>query len=185
VVAAVSTALPVVAACRWPRRLCAWQHSAPAEVGDRSYNTPARLFVLLLPWRQKYRDRHVCLYGIRPGFSIEPDGFWSLLQNDGHIGASMRSLRFRRPEAFSRIDKRLVVLCFWHMSQTITVRITKELATWLEETASRIGVSQGALIREHLSRARRGDAKAKKFMRLAGALRGPTDLSQRKGFSAK
>jgi hypothetical protein len=71
------------------------------------------------------------------------------------------------------------------MGQTITFRITKELATWLEETASRIGISQGELIREHLARARHGDEKAKKFMRLAGTVRGPADLSQRKGFSTK
>ena len=68
------------------------------------------------------------------------------------------------------------------MSHTVTVRLSSELAVWLEEAASRSGVSQGRLIRDELesSRAR---SKAKAFMRLAGAVRGPRDLSQRKGFS--
>ncbi len=70
------------------------------------------------------------------------------------------------------------------MSQTITVRLTKEQAAWLEETATKAGVSQGHLVREHLEKAR-ASAGAKPFMRLAGSLEGPSDLSQRKGFSKK
>jgi hypothetical protein len=68
------------------------------------------------------------------------------------------------------------------MSHTITVRLTKDLADWLEQVAARSGVSQGKLIRDQLeaARARRG---AKGFMRLAGSVRGPEDLSERKGFS--
>jgi len=70
------------------------------------------------------------------------------------------------------------------MGQTITFRPTKKLAAWIEETAARIGVSQGHLIREHLERARAGDRTAKKFMRLAGIIRsGPRDLSTKKGFT--
>lgn len=71
------------------------------------------------------------------------------------------------------------------MSQTITFRPTKELARWIELAARRSGVSQGYLIREHLARARRLDTKSKKFMRLAGTVRGAPDLSTRKGFSKK
>ena len=68
------------------------------------------------------------------------------------------------------------------MSHTITVRLDKDLAAWLEEAAARTGVSQGKLIRDELERARaRGSRHG--FMRLAGAVRGPKDLSSRKGFS--
>jgi hypothetical protein len=69
------------------------------------------------------------------------------------------------------------------MGQTITFRPTKKLAAWIEETAARIGVSQGKLIRDHLERARTTDRSSKKFMRLAGIIRqGPRDLSTKKGF---
>ena len=71
------------------------------------------------------------------------------------------------------------------MGQTITFRPTKELALWIAQAANRSGMSQGQFIREHLSRARRGDNKSKKFMRLAGTVRGPADLSSRKGFASK
>ena len=72
------------------------------------------------------------------------------------------------------------------MGQTITFRPTKKLAEWIEQTAARIGVSQGKLIRDHLERARTTDRSSKKFMRLAGLIRGgPRDLSERKGFSTK
>ena len=68
------------------------------------------------------------------------------------------------------------------MGQTITVRLPKDLSTWLEESAERTGVSQGRIIREQLERARSGDVN-KPFMRLAGSVKGPRDLSTRKGFS--
>jgi hypothetical protein len=61
------------------------------------------------------------------------------------------------------------------------VRLTKELADWLAEQARRTGVSQGKLIRDQLEQARA--AADKPFMRLAGVVRGPKDLSTRKGFS--
>ena len=77
-------------------------------------------------------------------------------------------------------------LHFCHMSQTITFRPTKKLADWIEQTAARIGVSQGKLIRDHLERARQSDNGARKFMRFAGVIRsGPRNLSTRKGFSKK
>jgi hypothetical protein len=68
------------------------------------------------------------------------------------------------------------------MSHTITVRLPKELAEWLASTAARAGVSQGHIIREQLERARSARGE-RKFMRLAGAVAGPRDLSKRKGFS--
>jgi predicted transcriptional regulator len=67
------------------------------------------------------------------------------------------------------------------MSHTITVRLSKELAAWLEEVAARTGVSQGKIVRDQLERARSGSPR-KAFMRLAGSVRGPRDLSSRKGF---
>lgn len=71
------------------------------------------------------------------------------------------------------------------MSHTITVRLNKELAAWVEQTAAKTGVSQGQLVREQLEKARTG-SPTKSYMRFAGALRGlPKDLSKRRGFSAK
>jgi hypothetical protein len=67
------------------------------------------------------------------------------------------------------------------MGQTITVRLTKELAEWLEQAAAETGMSQGKLVRDQLERARAA-AASRAFMRLAGAVRGPKDLSTRKGF---
>lgn len=69
------------------------------------------------------------------------------------------------------------------MSHTITVRLTKELAAWLEETAEKTGLPQGRIVREQLERAK-GEG-SRKYMRLAGAVSGSADLSTRKGFSRK
>ncbi len=68
------------------------------------------------------------------------------------------------------------------MSHTITVRLTRELSEWLEETAARTGISQGQLVREQIEKAKAATAN-RAFMRLAGSVRGPRDLSRRKGFS--
>jgi hypothetical protein len=63
----------------------------------------------------------------------------------------------------------------------ITVRRGEELAAWLREAAARSGVSGGKLIRDQLEKTR-GRGEAKGFMRLAGTVSGPKDLSRRKGF---
>ena len=68
------------------------------------------------------------------------------------------------------------------MSHTITVRLTDELAEWLAAVAAKSGVSQGKLVREQLEKVRAGGS-AQAFMRLAGSVRGPKELSKRKGFS--
>ena len=68
------------------------------------------------------------------------------------------------------------------MSHTITVRLPKDLALWLEERAATSGVSQGQLIRDQLARAKAG-GQSLAFMRLAGQVNGPVDLSSRKGFT--
>jgi len=68
------------------------------------------------------------------------------------------------------------------MRQTITIRLSKDLAAWLEDTAAKSGVSQGKLVRDQLEKARTSNG-AQAFMRLAGTVCGPKDLSRRKGFS--
>jgi hypothetical protein len=67
------------------------------------------------------------------------------------------------------------------MGHTITIRLTPELAEWLADVSARTGVPQGKIVREQLEQAKgRSD---RSFMRLAGATRGPKDLSSRKGFT--
>ncbi len=67
------------------------------------------------------------------------------------------------------------------MSHTLTVRLPRELAAWLEEQSKTTGVPQGKIVRDQLERAK---ASARQpFLRLAGVVRGPKDLSSRKGFS--
>ncbi|TMB43858.1 MAG: ribbon-helix-helix protein, CopG family [Deltaproteobacteria bacterium] len=68
------------------------------------------------------------------------------------------------------------------MRQTITVRLSQELAAWLEDVAAKTGVSQGKIIRDQLEKAK-AKGSGQPFMRLAGAVRGPRNLSSRKGFS--
>ena len=69
------------------------------------------------------------------------------------------------------------------MSHTITVRLNKELAEWLADTAARTGVPQGKVVRDQLEKAK-ASAGGRSYLRLAGSLRGlPKDLSRRKGFS--
>jgi len=68
------------------------------------------------------------------------------------------------------------------MGHTITVRLTRELADWLEEQATTTGVPQGKIVRDQLEKAKATCAR-QPFMRLAGRVRGPKDLSARKGFS--
>ena len=69
------------------------------------------------------------------------------------------------------------------MSNTLTVRLPEDLAEWLVEAARKSGVSRGRIIRMELERAR--DSSIQPFLRLAGAIEGPADLSTRKGFSRK
>jgi hypothetical protein len=70
------------------------------------------------------------------------------------------------------------------MSQTITVRLDKELSSWLEKTAARTGISQGQIVRSQLEKAKASSGD-KPFMRWAGVMNGPKNLSSRKGFSDK
>jgi predicted transcriptional regulator len=69
------------------------------------------------------------------------------------------------------------------MSNTITVRLPEDLAEWLNDAARRTGVPKGRIIREQLEKARISPKRP--FLRLAGMVTGPADLSSRKGFSRK
>ena len=68
------------------------------------------------------------------------------------------------------------------MSKTVTIRLTRELAAWLEQASKQSGIPKGRIVREQLERARDG-GKEPSFMRLAGSIRGVRGLSMRKGFS--
>jgi len=67
------------------------------------------------------------------------------------------------------------------MSNTITVRLPDDLADWLETTARKTGMAKGRIVRQQLEKARR--AEERPFLRLAGTVTGPANLSRRKGFS--
>ncbi len=75
------------------------------------------------------------------------------------------------------------VIRYGIMSHTISIRLTPELAEWLETTARKTGVPQGRIVRQQLELAK--TSADKPFMRLAGAVDGPRDLSRRKGFAKK
>jgi hypothetical protein len=71
------------------------------------------------------------------------------------------------------------------MGHTITVRLGRDLAEWLERESRRTGVAQGRIVRDQLERAK-ASASTQSFMRLAGIVHGgPRDVSARKGFSRK
>jgi len=65
-------------------------------------------------------------------------------------------------------------------SNTFTVRLPKNLAEWLNHISKRTGSSKSAVIRESLEKAR--NSSRRPFLRLAGTVAGPADLSSRKGF---
>jgi predicted DNA-binding protein len=64
----------------------------------------------------------------------------------------------------------------------LTLRVPEELAEWLAEMSKKTGLPVGRLVREQLERARQ-EQDQHAFMRHAGAISGPRDLSARKGFS--
>jgi hypothetical protein len=70
------------------------------------------------------------------------------------------------------------------MSQTISIRLNKELSVWLAGEARRAGVSQGRIVRDQLEKAR-NSAGSQAFMRHAGTVKGPKNLSERKGYASK
>jgi hypothetical protein len=70
------------------------------------------------------------------------------------------------------------------MSNTLTIRLPEETIAWLKETSRVTGISVGRLIREQLESAK-AQAGKQRFMRHAGTMSGPPDLSSRKGYSRK
>jgi hypothetical protein len=68
------------------------------------------------------------------------------------------------------------------MGNTLTIRLTRDQAEWLERAAASTGRSQGQILRDQLDKAKVA-AASRSFMRLAGRVRGARDLSTRKGFS--
>jgi len=70
------------------------------------------------------------------------------------------------------------------MEDTITIRVTSDLSAWLKSTARKTGIPVSRLIREQLERAKR-ETGEKPFLRYAGIMSGPPDLSSRRGYSKK
>ena len=71
------------------------------------------------------------------------------------------------------------------MSHTLTIRLTKEQAEWLQQTSRKTGLPAGRIVREQLDKARL-TPRNESILRYSGAIKGlPRDLSARKGFSTK
>jgi predicted transcriptional regulator len=70
------------------------------------------------------------------------------------------------------------------MSKTLTIRLTPELAAWLSETARKTGLPAGRIVRQQLERAK-AEEGSQRFLRHAGKITGPKDLSGRGGFSRR
>lgn len=68
------------------------------------------------------------------------------------------------------------------MSHTITIRLTEEEADWLAETARKTGIPAGRIVRQQLQNAKAASG-SQRFLRLAGKISGPANLSSRKGYS--
>ena len=68
------------------------------------------------------------------------------------------------------------------MKCAIKIRLPKELAAWLNETALRTRVAEEQIIVGLLEKAR---ATERSSLRRAGKIRGPADLSSRSGFSTR
>jgi metal-responsive CopG/Arc/MetJ family transcriptional regulator len=72
------------------------------------------------------------------------------------------------------------------MSNTLSVRLPQELLDRLREKSRRTGLPVGRVVRQSLETtlAEKQD-KEKPWMKYAGTVDGPPDLSSRKGFSRK
>jgi len=86
---------------------------------------------------------------------------------------------------YNKIDERWVYaikLC--RMSQSITVRLTDELQCGWSDRARLTGVPVARVVREQLQKARAEGARHR-FLRHAGKISGPPDLSSREGFARR
>ncbi len=70
------------------------------------------------------------------------------------------------------------------MGHTLTVRLTEELAEWLAQTSRRTGLPAGRIIREQLEKAK-AEGGNQRFLRHAGKVSGPSNLSSRRGFAQR
>ena len=81
------------------------------------------------------------------------------------------------------------VLQYWHMSNTLTIRLPEELLERLKEKSRITGLPAGRLIRMSLEATFSDEnekAKEAPWKKYAGILKdGPPDLSSRKGYSRK
>ena len=128
----------------------------------------------------------------RPGSASRGDGPEHQRHQHGELHELPRILQSEHglsdvPRVAAKLDSNAIVLTgvlhFIQMSNTITVRLPGDLAEWLEQTARKTGLPRGRIIREELERARGSETRP--FLRLAGRVAGPKDLSSRKGFSKK
>jgi hypothetical protein len=69
------------------------------------------------------------------------------------------------------------------MRKTLTIRLGEEHEAWLVRTSAETGLTRGQIVRDQIEKAARARPPVRAFMRLAGAVAGPRDLSRRKGFS--
>ncbi len=66
-------------------------------------------------------------------------------------------------------------------TNTVTVRLPKELGQWLEKESRRTGLPKGRIVREQLEISRTRQAR-QTFLDLAGSIEGEPGLSQKRGF---
>lgn len=69
-----------------------------------------------------------------------------------------------------------------HMSNTLTVRLPQELLERLREKSRRTGLPVGRVVRQSIE-ATLDETKEPAWMKHAGTMSGPKDLSSRKGYS--
>lgn len=81
------------------------------------------------------------------------------------------------------------MLQWWHMSNTLTIRLPEELLERLREKSRITGLPAGRLVRLSLEATLsedKGKDKDQPWRKYAGILKGgPPDLSSRKGYSRK
>lgn len=68
------------------------------------------------------------------------------------------------------------------VSDTLTIRLPKDLSRWLDEESRVTGLAKGRIVKEQLERLRTAQAR-QPFLDLAGKVDGAPDLSSRKGFA--
>jgi Ribbon-helix-helix protein, copG family len=79
------------------------------------------------------------------------------------------------------------VLQYWHMSNTLTVRLPEELIDRLRQKSRRTGLPVGRVVRQYVEEGLSPERPPKNhqlWRKYAGIIKGgPADLSSRKGFS--